>query len=289
MEKTKRKHKFSFSKLCIYVILIAVTISFIFPYLWLIASSFKLPSAIFSKEFSLIPRDAEGNIKFVVENYIGAIEALNLGTVFKNTMIVCVLNTIINLFFNSLAAYSFARLNFPGKKAIFAALIVTMMVPGTVLMIPNIIIVNKLGMYDTLGALILPFAMSVYNIFLLRQQFYALSGAIEEAARIDGASNFRIYAQISIPLVAPILVIQGITTFMWNYNNFMWPLVATQSEENFTLARSLGVLVFMGQNNWENYPVMLAGAVAVSAPMIIIYFALQKYIIGGIAVGGMKD
>ena len=214
---------------------------------------------------------------------------MKLGLVFKNTLIVCVVNTFVNLFLNSLAAYAFARLEFPGRDKIFGVLLVTMMVPGTVLTIPNFIIVNALNIYDTLFALILPFTMSVYNVFLLRQQYYALSSDIEGAAMIDGASTFRIYAQISLPMVSPMLVVLGITTFMWNYNNYMWPLIATRSEENFTLAISLGELVATGQSDVRKYPAMLAGAVIVSAPLIIIFFVLQKYILAGIMVGGVKE
>ena len=289
-------HNFSFNKvftifgrIIIYSILIFLAFTFIFPYIWLISSSFKSPEAVLRPNFELFPRDVNGNIKFIFDNYKIAIKELDLGLVFKNTMIVCFVNTFINLFFNSLAAYAFARLKFPGKEVIFYVALITMMVPGTVLMIPNFLIVNKIGIFDTLLCLILPFAMSVYNVFLLRQQFYALNGAIEEAARIDGASNFRIYWQISLPLVAPILVVQGITTFMWNYNNFLWPLISIRDESNYTLALSLGALMKRGSQLIENFPITLAGAVAVSAPMIIMFFLLQKYIIGGIAVGGMKD
>ncbi len=298
MEKNRISSKTSFdsqrvvkiaSRVLIYLILGIFTFTFIFPYVWLLSSSLKTPSAVASPEFSLLPTNPDGTVKFVWENYKTAFKELNLGLVFKNTMIVCLVNTFLNLFLNSLAAYAFARLKFPGKEVIFYIALITMMVPGTVLMIPNFLIVNKIGIFDTLLALILPFVMSVYNVFLLRQQFYALNGSIEEAARIDGASNFRIYWQISLPLVAPILVVQGITTFMWNYNNFMWPLIAIQDEEKFTLARSLGELMNRGQQLVENFPITLAGAVLVSAPMIILFFLLQKYIIGGIAVGGMKD
>ncbi len=277
------------SRVLIYLILGIFTFTFIFPYVWLLSSSLKTPSAVASPEFSIFPTNPDGTINFVWDNYKTAFKELNLGLVFKNTMIVCLVNTFLNLFLNSLAAYAFARLRFPGKEVIFYIALITMMVPGTVLMIPNFLIVNKIGIFDTLFALIFPFLMSVYNVFLLRQQFYALNSSIEEAARIDGASNFRIYWQISLPLVAPILVVQGITTFMWNYNNFMWPLIAIQDESKFTLARSLGELMNRGQQLVENFPITLAGAVLVSAPMIILFFILQKYIIGGIAVGGMKD
>ena len=275
-------------RVAVYAVLILLTVTFLFPYVWLISSSFKSTQAIFNPEFHLLPIDPEGNMQFVITNYTQAFDYLNLGTVFKNTLIVCVANTVLNLFLNSLAGYAFARIPFKGRGAVFAVMLMSMMVPGTVMLIPNYIIINELGMYDTLFALICPYIMSVYNIFLMRQQFFAVSKELEEAAELDGAGLFRTFVVIALPLVTPMLVVLGITTFMWNYNNFMWPLVATQSESVFTLARSLGSLVSAGSNNVNLYPVMLAGAVIVSLPMIIVFFLLQKYIIGGISVGAVK-
>ena len=275
-------------RVVVYALLVLLTVTFLFPYIWLISSSFKSTQAIFNPQFHLLPIDPEGNMQFVITNYTQAFEYLHLGTVFKNTLIVCVVNTALNLFLNSLAGYAFARIPFKGREAVFAVTLMSMMVPGTVMLIPNYIIINNLGMYDTLFALICPYIMSVYNIFLMRQQFFAVSKELEEAAELDGAGLFRTFVVIALPLVTPMLVVLGITTFMWNYNNFMWPLVATQSESVFTLARSLGSLVSAGSNNVNLYPVMLAGAVIVSLPMIIVFFLLQKYIIGGISVGAVK-
>ena len=275
-------------RVAVYAVLILLTVTFLFPYVWLISSSFKSTQAIFNPEFHLLPIDPEGNMQFVITNYTQAFDYLNLGTVFKNTLIVCVANTVLNLFLNSLAGYAFARIPFKGRGVVFAVMLMSMMVPGTVMLIPNYIIINELGMYDTLFALICPYIMSVYNIFLMRQQFFAVSKELEEAAELDGAGLFRTFVVIALPLVTPMLVVLGITTFMWNYNNFMWPLVATQSESVFTLARSLGSLVSAGSNNVNLYPVMLAGAVIVSLPMIVVFFVLQKYIIGGISVGAVK-
>ena len=275
-------------RVAVYAVLILLTVTFLFPYVWLISSSFKSTQAIFNPEFHLLPIDPEGNMQFVITNYTQAFDYLNLGTVFKNTLIVCVANTVLNLFLNSLAGYAFARIPFKGRGPVFAVMLMSMMVPGTVMLIPNYIIINELGMYDTLFALICPYIMSVYNIFLMRQQFFAVSKELEEAAELDGAGLFRTFVVIALPLVTPMLVVLGTTTFMWNYNNFMWPLVATQSESVFTLARSLGSLVSAGSNNVNLYPVMLAGAVIVSLPMIVVFFVLQKYIIGGISVGAVK-
>ena len=286
-----RKKRFPLrpARILMYAVLILLALSFIFPYVWLISASFKEPAQIFSPVFSLLPRDANGNIRFVLSNYASAIEYLNLSQVFGNTMIVCVVNTVLNLFLNALAGYAFARIQFKGREIIFKLMIASMMVPGAIMTIPNLIISRTLLIDDTLIVLILPFIMSIYNVFLMRQQFLGLNKEIEEAAIMDGAGHFRIFFTIALPLVSPMLVVLGITTFMWNYNNFMWALVATQSPDVFTLARSLGSLISAGQNNPSMYPQMLAGSVIVSAPLIIIFFALQRFVLQGINIGGVKE
>ncbi len=280
--------KYIIGKTFVYVALIAITMMFILPYLWLIFSSFKTPSAFASPKFTLLPRDENGHIRFVVDNYVQAWRELNIPTVFLNTMIVCVVNTVANLFLNSLAAYAFARMKFVGRDKIFLFSLTSMMVPGCVMLIPNFIIINSMGLFDNILALILPFLMSVYNIFLLRQQFMAVEKEIEEAAFIDGAGYFTVFFKICLPIVKPMLIVLGISTFMWNYNNFLWPLLVLDTDTNFTLAISLGNLMYNGSTNAQQFPVMLAGAVMVSAPMIIVFFCLQKYILGGTMAGAVK-
>ncbi len=289
MKNVRHRKKIRLIRIFMYVVLSLLAVSFIFPYVWLIASSFKEPSQILSTTFTLLPRDSDGHIHFVLTNYVNAIAYLDLGHVFLNTMVVCFVNTFVNLFLNALAGYAFARLPFKGRDLIFKIMILAMMVPGAVMTIPNLIISRTLYIDDTLMVLILPFVMSIYNVYLMKQQFIGINKEIEEAAMMDGAGHFRIFFKIALPLVSPMLVVLGITTFMWNYNNFMWSLVATQSGEVFTLARSLGALISAGQNNPSMYPQMLAGSVIVSAPLIIIFFALQKYIVQGIGLGAVKE
>ncbi len=270
----------------VYAVLIFITLCFIVPYLWLILSSFKTPDAF--QTFSFIPRDSAGNVHFVLDNYVSAWEELNIPGVFLNTILVCVINTVANLFLNAISAYAFARMKFVGRDKIFMFSLTSMMIPGCVMLVPNFIIVNKLGMFDSLTALIFPFLMSVYNIFLLRQQFLAVEKEIEEAAFIDGAGYFRVFFKVCLPIVKPTLIVLGITTFMWNYNNFLWPLIVLNDSSNYTLAVSLGNLMVNGSTDTSMYPVMLAGAVMVSAPMIIAFFFLQKYILGGTMDGAVK-
>lgn len=276
------------SRVVVYTLLVLITAMFIVPYLWLIFSSFKTPDQFTSPTFNLLPRDADGHIHFEFSNYVEAWRELEIPTVLVNTLLVCVVNTAANLFLNALAAYAFARMKFVGRDKIFMFSLTSLMVPGCVMLIPNFIIINSLNLYDNLLALILPFLMSVYNIFLLRQQFLAVEKEIEEAARIDGAGYFKVFFSVCLPIVKPMLIVLGISTFMWNYNNYLWPLLVLDSPENFTLSISLGTLMKNGASYSSMYPIMLAGAVMVSAPMIIVFFVLQKYILGGTMAGAVK-
>ena len=271
-------------KTLVYVILIALCLTFIVPYVWMIASSLRTESAYLGNEFTLLPVDENGKLIFNFDNYKQAFEALNLGAVFLNTMIVCVVNTVANLFLNSIAAYAFARLRFFGRDNIFKVILFSMMVPGTIMLVPNYLICDYLGITDSLFALIMPFVMSVYNIFLLRQQFLGVDKEIEEAAKIEGAGPFYIYFRIVLPLVKPMLIVLCITTFMWNYSNYLWPYVVNSDPSLRTLSTSLAEL--MGTN--YDITVQLAGAVIVSFPMIIVFFVLQKYIISGTMAGAVK-
>ncbi len=285
-----KRRKINVGRIFAYIILILLAFAFIFPYIWLISASFKTPEAIFTPGFNLIPMDKDGNIHLTFTNYVNAYEYLDLGRAFTNTLIVCVVNTALNLFLNALAGYAFARINFKGRKTMFTFVLGAMLIPGAIMTIPNLIICNVLNIIDTLPVLILPFIMSIYNVFLMRQQFYSLSKDLEEAAIMDGASQMRIFFTICLPLVKPMLIVLGITTFMWNYNNFMWTILAIPTNtEIWTLSRALGNLISAGAFDPNMYPQMLAGSVITSLPLIIIFFFLQKYILQGVNIGGVKE
>ena len=288
--KFKKKKHFKIGRVVAYILLTILAITFIFPYVWLILSSFNHPSQIISEGFTLLPRDEFGNLGFTFSNYANAFSYLKLGQVFINTMIVCVVNTALNLLLNAMAGYAFARIRFKGRNFLFKFVLLAMMVPGAIMTIPNLLICQYLGIIDTLPVLIFPFIMSVYNVFLMRQQFYGISKELEEAAVMDGATQIGVFFKIAIPLVSPMLIVLGITTFMWNYNNFMWTLLAIPTNtEIWTLARSLGELVSAGRSDPNLYPQMLAGSVITSLPLIVIFFFLQKYILQGISLGGVKE
>ncbi|MEK3885508.1 carbohydrate ABC transporter permease [Paenibacillus sp. PL2-23] len=271
-----------------YLFLWVFVIILIFPFIWLLSSSFKESRDIFSPVFSLIPRDPDtGEFTFTLENYKNAFNRMNFSVLFLNTFLVATVNTIANTFFNSLTGYSFARLRFKGRDLLFKVILTSMMIPGTVLLVPNMIIVNELGLYDHLGALMIPFIMSVYNIFLMRQHFLTLPRELEESGIVDGASWYTVFWKIAFPLAKPIVVTLGIFTFMWNYNNFLWPLVVINSPENYTIALGLGALLSTLKQA-ENYPIMVASSVITAIPLIIIFIFFQKHIMKGINAGGVK-
>ena len=286
VERTFRKIKPD--RLLLYAVLILIAIILVGPFIWLLSASFKESKDIFSTTFTFLPRREDGSLYFSFDNYTGAIEYLQFGPLFLNTIIVSSITTVFNLFFNSLAGYSFARLKFKGREVIFKIMLTSMMVPGTVILVPNMIIINKLGLYDSLGSLIVPFLMSIYNIFLMRQHFLSLPRELEESAIVDGAGWFTVFWKIAMPLAKPICVVLGIFTFMWNYNNFLWPLVVINSPENYTLSLGLGALISASNTSAENYPLMIAGAVLVSLPLIVLFTIFQKHIMKGINVGGVK-
>lgn len=290
--KKRPKPRTIIKRILVYAILCLLALTFIFPFLWLVSASLKNPGNALGEisypGIALLPRNEAGEISFNIQNYIKAFDQLDIMTILSNTLIVAVTNTVLNTLFNSMAGYAFARIDFKGKNILFKIVLLGMMLPGTVMMVPNLIICNELGIYNTLWALILPFAMSIYNVFLMRQHFFSFSRELEEAAMIDGAGRLRTFLTIALPMASPMLVVTGVTTFMWNYNNYLWPLIATNSDETATLAIKLGSLIATS-GTAQNYPIMLAGAVIVSAPMILLFFVCQKYIIGGISDGAVKE
>ena len=284
------KKRFKVGRFFAYFFLVLLAFTFVFPYAWLIFSSFKTPADLFSTTFSILPIDSNGHLYFNFDNYANAMQMLDLGNVFFKTFLVCIVNTALNLFLNALTGYAFARIDFKGKKIAFAIMMATMMIPGAIMTIPNVLICGKLGIIDELPVLILPFIMSVYNCFLMRQQFLSLNKDLEEAAIMDGANHFKIFFTIGLPMVSPMLVVLGITTFMWNYSNFMWTIFAVPTNSDaYTLAKVLGDLISAGSNNANLYPQMLAASVLTSLPLVVIFFFLQRFIFEGISLGGVKE
>jgi ABC-type glycerol-3-phosphate transport system permease component len=274
------------NRIHLYFWLIFFVVILVFPFIWLISSSLKEGQDIFQPGISLIARDESGNIRYTFDHYVNAFRYMNFGIMFANTFFVATIATVCNLILNSMAGYAFARMRFKGRDFLFKAMLTSLMIPGAVMLVPNMVIITKMGLYNSLWALILPFMMSVYNIFLMRQHFLTLPRELEEAAIMDGCSWLGVFWRIAVPLSKPVLVILGVFTFMWNYNNFMWALVVLNDPDKYTLP--LGLSTLINKHNPEKYPIMLAASVVVAAPLIAMFFFLQKHIIKGITAGAVK-
>jgi ABC-type glycerol-3-phosphate transport system permease component len=274
------------SKLFIYLVLIAFAAVMVLPFIWMLSASVRQPQDIYTSGVKLLPLDpVTGKISVTLNNYREVTTQLPFGRMFLNSLFVAVVATAFNLFFNALAAYAFARINFPFKEKIFGFMLASLMIPFYVIMIPLVYITKNLGMYDSLWGLIIPVSMSVYNVFLIRQFIVGIPIELEEAATLDGCSRFRIFWSIIMPLSKPVLAVVGIFTFMFNWNNFTWPLVLIISRNNFTLPLGLGALM---TQSGSKYHLLLAGATITIIPMVIIFLVMQKYIIKGITMGAVK-
>ncbi len=219
------------------------------------------------------------------QNYPDALDAAPFGRFFLNSFLVTTASVAGNLLFCSLAGYAFARLRFFGRDVLFVALLATLMVPFQVIMIPTFLIVHDLGMVNSLGALILPNLVTPFGIFLLRQFFRTLPIELEEAARIDGCSRLGVLFRVVMPLSMPALATLGIVTFLWTWNDFLWPLIVITSTDQSTV--QLGLASFQGahQTNWS---LLMAGNVMALAPMLIVFVFAQRWFVQSLAASGVK-
>lgn len=251
-----------------------------FPFLWLIISSFKHEKDI----ISFPPRIFANS--YTLDNYIKVWTTIPLLDYIKNTVIFAGGTVITSVFFDSLAGYAFARMRFKGKSVLFYFVLLTMMIPFQVFMIPLFIEVNLLGMLDTYAGLIIPRMTTAFGIFMMRSFFITLPDSLEEAARIDGLSEFNIFLKIMLPLSKPTLLSLGIFTLMNSWNDLLYPLILTSSSKMRTLPA--GLALFTGQNISFYGPVM-AGTVISMLPLLVVYIFAQKYFVQGTAMSGMKE
>ena len=273
-------------QILLWLILSILVVVFVFPFLWMVSTSLKRPPDVYSTVPSLIPTDHKtGEIYATLQNYEYVLTTKNLAKAFINSAIVVGIVVPLKLFLDSLAAYSFARINFPGKQKIFMVLLSSMMVPGIALLIPRVIVTQKLGMMDSLSGLIIPMSISIMDIFLMRQFFLSLPPELEEAAMMDGAGRFRIFLQIILPLSKPVLAVVTITSFIWHWNDLTWPLVVLTNPKLYTLPLALAFLQG-GQVNYSYY--IMAGATISVLPVIIVFLIFQKRILQGFAFSGLK-
>ncbi|CAN5629380.1 carbohydrate ABC transporter permease [soil metagenome] len=263
------------------IILVGLSIVMVIPFFWLISTSLKIRGTEFTFPPVWIPRPA------VWSNYSTAIfdSGLPFPRFLLNTLIITLANLVGVLFAASLAGFGFARMRFPGREKFFVLVLSTLMLPEIVTQIPSYLLFRNLGWIDTFLPLIVPtyFGGGAFNIFLFRQFFMSIPVELDEAARIDGASTWQIYARLILPLSKPVMATVAVFTFLANWNAFIGPLIYLNSIEKMTLA--VGLLAFQGLRGTE-WNLMMAAAAVMIVPVLIIFFAAQRYFIEGIVTSG---
>jgi len=273
-------------KIIAYVIAISIAISMILPFLWMVSTSLKDNNQIFMIPPQWIPKPVHW------ENYKKVFELLNFGRYYLNTIIVTAGRMVGMFFVCTMAGYAFARLKFPGREVLFILLLSSLMIPFEVLMVPTFILIKKLHWINTYQALIIPQALGAFggafNVFLMRQFFATIPKELEEAAIIEGASPFRIFWNIMLPLVKPAIASLVIFTFSSAWNDFTYPLIVTNTDDMKVL--SLGIAGFKGfREGMTQWNLMMASATISILPVVIVFLCAQKYFVEGITTTGMKD
>lgn len=264
----------------VYCVLAVIGVVWIFPFVWMALGSVKTQREILAIPPKLLPEHA------TLENFTKWFQELNFGSYFSNSLIVAVITVLGNIVFCSMVGYALAKMKFAGKNIVFGAVMVTLMVPSVATFVPLFVVVSNMGLSNTYAALILPFLTQPIGVFLMRQFIAGIPDALMEAARIDGAGELRIFFQIILPQCGPAMATLAILTFLSSWNNFLWPLVAAQTDDMYTLPVALS-LYSTGQNA-TNYSVLLAGAVLIITPILLLFVFLQRYFIQGVAMTGIK-
>ncbi len=264
----------------LYAGLTAGLVLMVLPFLWMGISSIKPDAEVVSVPPTWWPETA------TLDNYTQLFRRMDFTTYFLNSTVIALAVTGGNMLFGSMLGYALAKLEFPGKKLLFALVLGTLMVPGVVTFVPMFVLTTNIGLTNTLPGMFLPFMAAPLGVFLMRQFISGLPDELIQAARIDGAGELRIFFQVILPLCGPALATLGIISFLGSWNNFLWPLVMASQEDKFTLPVALA-LYATGQNATK-YGLLLAGAVVVVIPVIAVFLFLQRHIMQGIAMTGIK-
>jgi putative chitobiose transport system permease protein len=267
-------------KISLYILLIAVTLFMIGPFLWLLSTALKSGGEnIFQYPPKLLPEEP------TLKNFGTVMEVFPFWRYLFNSAVVAVLTVVLNVLFCSLAAYPLARMNFKGKNVIFILIIATMMIPFQLLMIPVYIISLKLGLQNTYLGMVLPHVTTAFGVFLMRQAFMTVPKSLDESARMDGANSFQIWLRVLMPLVKPAMVTLTIFTFVSAWGDFLWPLIIVNDNDMYTLPLGLNMLSGTFTSDWR---LIAAGAIISMIPIITIFLLLQRFFIGGAMKGAIK-
>jgi len=270
---------FALGPLIVYTLLILLAIAMLFPYYYLVINAFKGTRGFAADPYSLIPKT------FTFESIIYAWDKGRINVYLGNSAFYASIVVLVQTLINALAAYAFARIQFPGRNTLFMGVLATMMLPYSVLLIPTYLIVWSLGLANTVSGVVIPGFASAYGIFMLRQFFLNIPFEIEDAARIDGCSRLRIFFQIILPLAQPALVTIAIFTFIGEWSSFIWPLVVLSNDKLYPI--TVGIALFRGEHSMY-YDRVFAASLLATVPLLVVFFLGQRYIIGGISLTGLK-
>lgn len=262
-----------------YALLTLLALLTLFPVIWVALSSFKPQTELFRLPMTFLPREP------TLMNYAQAFSQGNFPLYYLNSLVVSVCSTILAVVINVMAGYALAKFIFPGRNLIFVVMLSTLMIPLQVIMIPIFLQLKAMGLLNTLWGLIIPPAATPTGIFLARQYMLTLPNSMIEAARIDGANEFALFRRIILPLSAPIVATITIFSFMWRWNDYLWPLIVITDNKLQTVQQALANFVGQLQINWSS---LLAMTTVAIIPVIIVFFAFQRYFMTGISAGAVK-
>ena len=274
----KRKKR-NWSHVIVFAILVLCMVITLLPFIWMILTSLKTQSEAITIPLQILPD------KLLFSNYVSVFKKVPFAKMYLNSIISTGVIVGVQIILCSMAAYAFGRIKFLGRNVIFAALLAALMVPSSFFILPQYLLLQKMGLLNTIPALFIPGLFSAFGTFLMRQFFMALPNDLEDAARIDGCNHFMIFTKIMFPLVKPGVVALAILTLRSAWNDLMWPMIVNTSPEKMTLSAGLSFL--QGQYTTD-YPIMMAGAVLAVLPLLVLFAIFQKQFIEGIALQGIK-
>lgn len=271
-----KSSKVSIPRTMVVTLLALITL---FPIIWVVLSSFKPQSDLFSIPMTFFPKT------WTLENYIEALGRGSFLTYFKNSLFVSVVSTIIAVVINTMAGYALAKYEFPGRKITFTIMLATLMIPLQVIMIPIFLQLKRFGLLNNLWGIIIPPAATPTGVFLAKQYMTSLPDSLIEAARIDGGSEHFIFRKIIIPMAKPIVATIAIFSFMWRWNDYLWPLIVISKNKLQTIQQALAGFVGQLQINWSN---LLAMTTISIIPVIAVFLAFQNFFMQGVTAGAVK-
>jgi multiple sugar transport system permease protein len=264
----------------VYALLTVIALAMVYPYIFTIGNAFKTTGEFMVAPWTIVPQH------FTFEGFSASWTVGKVQEFLWNSFVYAAIVVVVQLLFDSMAAYAFARLRFPGRDFIFMTLLATMMIPGTVLLIPNYLIIWNMGWANTLWGIVVPSFAGAWGIFLLRQFFLNIPNELESAALIDGAGRLRIYWQIIVPLGKPAMIMLGVFLFIGQWNDFLWPLIVLSDWTKYPI--TVGIALYQQQVNNYQWDYIFAACVFASLPLVLLFTVAQRYIIGGISLTGLK-